>query len=50
VLICDILIMLTKATHIALGGDCFSPIPLIRARLMDILQLAVEDEAKRPAL
>ena len=44
-LICDILCILTRATHTALSGDRFSPIPEIRARLLEILELAAEDAA-----
>ena len=44
-LICDILHILTHATDTALCGGRFAPIPEIRARLLEILELAAEDAA-----
>jgi hypothetical protein len=45
-LICDIQCILTQATHRALRGDRFNPIPEIRARLLEILRLAVYQAAE----
>jgi hypothetical protein len=44
-LVCDIQCIQTQAMHRALRGDRFSPIPEIRARLLEILELAAEDAA-----
>ena len=44
-LIRDIQCILAEATDTALRGDRFNPIPEIRARLLEILQLAAEDAA-----
>jgi hypothetical protein len=49
-LICDILGILTDATYTALRGDRFAPIPEIRARLLEILELAAQDAAALAAV
>ncbi len=45
-LICDIQCILTHATHTALCGDRFAPIPETRARLLEILELAADQAAE----
>ena len=49
-LILDIADQLATSTESALYGRSFDPVPRIRARLLEILQLAAEDAAKGGAL
>jgi hypothetical protein len=48
-LIGDVLAVSGTATEQACLNRCWNPVPEVRARLREILRLAAQDEAKRPA-